>query len=142
MNYKKLFELVDITTGKKDSNQASVNGIYPFFTCAPKPLTINSYSFDCDAIMIAGNNAQGNFHLNRYNGKFDAYQRTYVLTAKDKYPLDYIFYCVTENLQQLKSRSQGSQTKFLTIGLLKNMLIPALSAAKQLRITNIVRNSL
>ena len=89
---KKLTDICNITTGKLDSNACEVNGKYPFFTCAPLPLKINSFAFDDDVILLAGNNASGNFHCQRFCGKFNAYQRTYIITEKDGYDLDYIFY--------------------------------------------------
>lgn len=117
----KLDDACSITTGKLDSNQVVVGGQYPFFTCAPEPLTIDSYAFDDSVILIAGNNASGTFHVNRYKGKFNAYQRTYVLTAKPGYDLDYIFYSLKLELKRLKEKSQGSQTKFLTLPILKDI---------------------
>jgi type I restriction enzyme S subunit len=74
----KLKDVCTITTGKLDSNVANENGKYPFFTCAPNPLKIDYFDFDDDVILIAGNNAGGNFHINRFKGKFNAYQRTYI----------------------------------------------------------------
>ena len=66
-----------ITTGKKDVNEGSQNGEYPFFTCSRNYTYSSSFSFDLEAILIAGNGEVGNLHY--YNGKFEAYQRTYVL---------------------------------------------------------------
>ena len=82
----------NITTGRLDSNHAVDGGQYPFFTCSEDPVRIDSYAFDDDVVLIAGNNAQGNFHINRYKGKFNAYQRTYVLTAKKEFDIDFIYY--------------------------------------------------
>lgn len=120
---KQLPELCNITTGKLDANAAVENGIYPYFTCGEEPAKINEYAFDCDAILIAGNNAQGNFHVSRYNGKFNAYQRTYVLTAKENCNLDFVYYSLKLSLEQLRTRSQGSQTKFLTMPILNAISI-------------------
>ena len=80
-----------ITTGKLDANQAVRNGDYPFFTCAQFPDKIDTYAFDDDVVLVAGNNANGNFHVSRFKGKFNAYQRTYVLTAKKGEDIDYIY---------------------------------------------------
>ena len=138
MKNSNLKTVANITTGKLDSNYAVNDGIYPFFTCAPEPLKINTYCYDCNAIMVAGNNAQGNFHINRYNGKFNAYQRTYVVTAKENYNIDFIYYNLKTALQQLKNKSQGSQTKFLTLKILENLPIENVYYKDQLRITNIL----
>lgn len=104
MEMKKLPEFVNITTGKLDANAAEEDGIYPYFTCGEIPAKINTYAFDAKAVMIAGNNAQGNFHVSRYTGKFNAYQRTYVLTSKNGSNLDYIYYSLKLALAQLKKR--------------------------------------
>ena len=120
---KFLTDVCDIGTGKLDANNAVDNGKYPFFTCAPQPSYIDTYEFDEDAILLAGNNAQGNFHINRYQGKFNAYQRTYVITAKDGYDIDYIKYAIEMSLTHLKKIAQGSQTKFLTMTMLENFKV-------------------
>jgi len=133
MNYKKLPDICNITTGKLDANAAVAGGAYPFFTCAPEPTTIDSFAFDCDAILLAGNNAQGNFHITRYNGKFNAYQRTYVITAKDGYNIDFIKYMLELSLTHFKSQAQGSQTKFLTIQILNSFSIPDIPLEEQIK---------
>lgn len=132
-------KVANITTGKLDSNDFELGGIYPFFTCAPDPLTINSFSFDDEAILVAGNNAQGNFHINKYSGKFDAYQRTYVITEKDGYSLDYIYYSLQLDLKRLKEKSQGSQTKFLTKPIIENLEIRDISLDQQIQTISLLK---
>lgn len=127
-----------ITTGKLDSNQYSENGKYPFFTCAPIPLKVNTFAFDDDVILIAGNNASGNFHLNRYTGKFNAYQRTYILTPQKGFSIDYIFYSLKLSLKNLKKKSQGSQTKFLTMPLLTSIKLNEICLNDQQRIASVL----
>ena len=78
---KRLGDLVNIKTGKLDANASAENGEYPFFTCSITPLKINSYSYDCECVLVAGN---GDLNVKYYNGKFDAYQRTYIIESKDK----------------------------------------------------------
>ena len=127
----KLGDVCKIITGKLDSNAATENGKYPFFTCAPEPLKINEFAFDDDVILLAGNNAQGNFHLTRYNGKFNAYQRTYVITANKNFNIDYVKYSIELSLNSLKKFSQGSQTKFLTLEILKNFILENIPLEEQ-----------
>jgi type I restriction enzyme S subunit len=97
-----LSEICNFTTGKLDSNNAEAEGIYPFYTCAPEPLKINSFTFDGEYILLAGNNANGIFHLNYYNGKFDAYQRTYVISPKNRneVELKYLYYALYLELKK------------------------------------------
>ena len=123
MKTKNLTQVSNITTGKLDANAEIPDGKFPFFTCAPTPLRINTFSFDDDVVLLAGNNAQGNFHLQRYKGKFDVYQRTYVITAKKGYDIDYIKYSLELSLKHLKRLAQGSQTKFLTMQILDSFQV-------------------
>jgi type I restriction enzyme S subunit len=75
-----LGELTRIRTGKLDANAADEDGVYPFFTCAVKALRINTAAFDCKATLVAGN---GDLNVKYYEGKFNAYQRTYVVESLD-----------------------------------------------------------
>lgn len=77
-----LGELVKIKTGKLDANAAVESGQYPFFTCSRAISQIDRWSFDCEAVLLAGNNASGDFNVKHYTGRFDAYQRTYVITPE------------------------------------------------------------
>lgn len=72
----RLGEVVNICTGKLDANAAVPGGEYPFFTCSQTPSSIATYSFDTAAVLLAGN---GDFNLKKFQGRFDAYQRTYVV---------------------------------------------------------------
>ena len=74
----KLIDICTIKTGRKDVNEGNINGKYPFFTCAKEHTYSDEYSFDCEAILIAGNGAVG--QTTYFNGKFEAYQRTYILS--------------------------------------------------------------
>lgn len=133
-----LIDTCNITTGKLDANAAVENGDYPYFTCAPEPLRIDKYEFEGNVILLAGNNASGNFHCQRFNGKFNAYQRTYVITAKKGYDIDYIYYNLKINLEHFKKISQGSQTKFLTMTILEGFLIEDIDLKKQKKMIRVV----
>jgi len=128
----------NITTGKLDANRAVKGGEYPFFTCAQSPEAIDSYAFEDDVVLVAGNNAQGNFHVSRFKGKFNAYQRTYVLTAKAGCNIDYIYYALKLELKRLRERSQGSQTKFLTMPILTGIQLKGLGFDEQSKIAKVL----
>ena len=122
--YKKLGELVSIHTGKLDANAANENGKYPFFTCAITPLRINSYSYDCECVLIAGN---GDLNVKYYNGKFDAYQRTYIIEKKpdvENVLIYYIYYFFQTYIEELRYRSIGGIIKYIKLGDLTNAIIP------------------
>src|ERR1017187_1878725 len=119
----KLGELVAFKTGKLDSNAAVPDGDYPFFTCSQETLRTNTFSFDTEAVLLAGNNANGIYPLKYFTGRFDAYQRTYVIRSKDTADLDnrYLFYALEPQLELLKNISTGAATKFLTLTILKDV---------------------
>ena len=136
----KLQDICEFKTGKLNSNAAVENGIYPFFTCSPDALKINSYSFDTEAVLLAGNNAEGKFNVKLYKGKFDAYQRTYVINANNKNLLNikYLFYSLGLQLNYLKTVSIGTATKFLTMSILNNIKIPLPPLTEQRAIAEIL----
>lgn len=126
MKICKLSDIARFTTGKLNSNAATMKGRYPFFTCAPKPLTIDTYAYDTKAVILAGNNAEGNFHIQYYEGKFNAYQRTYIIETNDETIVDirYLYYALKICLLHFKQISQGTATKFLTAKILNAFELP------------------
>lgn len=118
---RKLKQFFEVVTGKKDANAGNKNGIYPFFTCSKQISRINEYSFDAPAILLAGN---GEFNVKIYKGKFDAYQRTYVLIPNNEFYLGYLYFAISENLYDLTSGFRGSVIKFITKGMIENYKIP------------------
>ena len=119
-----LGKLVNFRTGKLDSNAAGVGGQYPFFTCSRENFQIDTYAFDCEALLLAGNNAAAEYSVKYYKGKFNAYQRTYVITIKnDQLSYRYLQFAVEMKLNDLKRLSKGTNTKYLTLGILNNIMI-------------------
>ncbi len=119
---RKLGELVDIKTGKLDANAADQDGLYPFFTCAVQPLKINTYAYDCECALVAGN---GDLNVKYYNGKFNAYQRVYIIESKDKNILDtdYLSKFLALSLRKLRSKTKGAVIQFIRLGDLTNLKI-------------------
>ena len=114
---KKLGSFFPVKTGKKDANVASKNGKYPFFSCAQNILWTDEYSFDDTALLLAGN---GDFNLKWYRGKFEAYQRTYVLIPNEKLDLPFLYYAMQFFLDKITLGSRGSVIKFITKGMIEN----------------------
>ena len=133
-NKTALSEIASFTTGKLNSNASVENGKYPFFTCSPETLRINDYAFDQAAILLAGNNAEGNFNIKFYSGKFNAYQRTYVFSAKNNCNLKYLYYSLRLCLDNFKRISQGTATKFLTAKILNSfeIMLPSIDTQKRI----------
>ena len=115
MSKVRLGDYVRIKTGKLDANAASPDGDYPFFTCAVEPLKIDKYSYDCECVLVAGN---GDLNVKYYNGKFDAYQRTYIIESIDKTHLcvPYLYRFLDNYIDTLRSQSIGGVIKYIKLG--------------------------
>ena len=114
-NFLKL--LCTIKTGDKDVNQGSENGKYPFFTCAQEISNSETFSFEGEAILIAGN---GNFNVKFYHGRFEAYQRTYVLQNFKNVDAKYLFYFINNKLGDITKGNRGSTIKYIRLGDIAN----------------------
>ena len=115
-----LADIAPIVTGKKDANFGTPDGDYPFFTCAQEPIKAPSYSFDCDAVILAGN---GDFNVKLYRGQFEAYQRTYIFSPDKAKHLYLLYHAVRESMRQLFQGASGSTIKFLTKHMLEDIII-------------------
>lgn len=115
-----LSEFFPVVTGKKDANVAK-GGIYPFFSCSQDFSWTDNYSFDGCAIIVAGN---GDFNVKMYSGKFEAYQRTYVLIPYNPINTAWLYYAVKYHLAKITSAARGSVIKFITKGDLANFCVP------------------
>lgn len=124
-NFKQIGEFAPVITGKRNASEGHPNkGKYNFFTCSQEVSRIDEYSFNSKAILIAGN---GDFNVKFYDGKFDAYQRTYVLIPNDDKFFGYLYFAIKENLSNITSGQRGSVIKFITKGMIQDFKIPFLN---------------
>jgi len=110
-----LEEFFPIITGKKNTEVASAEGEFPFFSCSQDILYTNDYSFEGSAILLAGN---GDFNIKFYSGKFEAYQRTYVLIPYDSKLCGLLFFIMKANIEKITKGNRGSVISFIV----KNMI--------------------
>ena len=119
-----------ITTGKLDVNASEEEGAYPFFTCAERVYRINEFAFDTEAVLFAGN---GFFNVKYYKGKFNAYQRTYVLHQL-KLNGRYLFHYISHRMGKITGGSRGSTIKYIRLADLRDHPIRVPSLETQVRI--------
>jgi len=136
----RLGNYVKIRTGKLDANASCENGKYPFFTCSVEPLRINTYSYDCECVLVAGN---GDLNVKYYNGKFDAYQRTYIIESIDKSVLTvpYLYCFLDKYVETLRKQSIGGVIKYIKLGNLTEANIPLCNIEEQLQIVDILQKT-
>lgn len=129
--------LVNIRTGKLDANANDPGGKYPFFTCAKEHLQIDRYAYDCECVLVAGN---GDLNAKYYKGKFNAYQRTYIIETKDPNFLNvrYLYYFLDKYIENLRSGSIGGVIKYIKLSHLTDIKIPIPSIPEQKRVAAIL----
>ena len=128
-NNTMLSSICDITTGKLDANAMSAQGKYKFFTCSREDYLIDTYAFDCEAILVSGN---GDVGLSKYyRGKFNAYQRTYVLHNFKRDPL-FIQICIDSQIKSVirKETNKGAMP-YIKLSTFDKLIIPDLAADKE-----------
>jgi type I restriction enzyme S subunit len=139
-----LGDLVQIKTGKLDANAAVDGGEYPFFTCSREISAINEHAFDCEALLLAGNNAVGDFNVKHYQGKFNAYQRTYVITveAQERALCRFLYFELLKGLARFKAQSVGVGTKFLKLAMIKELEVTLPELSEQHRLASVTNRLL
>lgn len=136
----KIGELTKIKTGKLDANSSSEDGQYPFFTCSREPLKISSYSYDCECVLVAGN---GDLNVKYYSGKFDAYQRTYIIEddGSGKLFMPYLYFFMEGYIEELRKQAIGGVIKYIKLGNLTDALIELPSIAEQKAIVDVLKKA-
>jgi len=109
-------QVCKISTGKLDVNASIEGGQYPFFTCAERIYKIDQYAFDTEAILFAGN---GDFNVKYYKGKFNAYQRTYVLHDLALHGR-FMYHYVAHRISKITGGSRGSTIKYIRLADLRD----------------------
>ena len=130
----RLGDYAKVCTGKLDVNAGCENGKYPFFTCSKEPYRIDKFNFECECVLLAGN---GDLNVKYYNGRFNAYQRTYVLETLDKRRLTvrYLYYFMLSYIDFLRLGSIGGVIKYIKLGDITEAIIPLPPLEEQKRIT-------
>ncbi|MFT2640771.1 restriction endonuclease subunit S, partial [Helicobacter pylori] len=133
----KLGDICEITTGSLDANEMVHYGKYRFYTCAKEYYFIDKYAFDTEAILISGNGAYVGY-VHYYKGKFNAYQRTYVLDNFSEHII-FVKYFLTMFLQShIQTNKNEGNTPYIVMATLKDfeILLPPLN--EQIAIANIL----
>ncbi|GAA8420075.1 restriction endonuclease subunit S [Helicobacter pylori] len=133
----RLGDICEITTGSLDANEMVHYGKYRFYTCAKEYYFIDKYAFDTEAILISGNGAYVGY-VHYYKGKFNAYQRTYVLDNFSEHII-FVKYFLTIFLQShIQTNRNEGNTPYIVMATLKDfeILLPPLN--EQAAIANIL----
>lgn len=135
--YKKLMDLCSVKTGKKDANHANDQGKYRFYTCAENYLMCNTHSFSGKCLILPGNGVNVG-KVFKYDGLFEAYQRTYVIhNIKEDINYDFLYYVFLKNWKHIGVAQQyGSATNYIKIGNFESFIIGFPPLSEQERIVS------
>ena len=113
----------DIVTGKLDANAMVEDGEYDFYTSGIATYKIDVAAFEGPAITIAGNGATvGYMHL--ADGKFNAYQRTYVL-SQFRALREYLFYAIGDRLPlKIRKEARAGNIPYIVMDMLTDLYVP------------------
>jgi type I restriction enzyme S subunit len=136
---KRLGEICNITTGRLDANAMVEGGKYRFYTCAKDYFQIDDFAFDTDALLISGNGANVGY-IHHYKGKFNAYQRTYVLDGFND-NINYLKHFLDQHLYKriFKEKKEGN-TPYIVMGTLSEMKISLPDLNEQKMIADFLSN--
>ncbi|MGL2627029.1 restriction endonuclease subunit S [Helicobacter pylori] len=133
----RLGDICEITTGSLDANEMVHYGKYRFYTCAKEYYFIDKYAFDTEAILISGNGAYVGY-VHYYKGKFNAYQRTYVLDNFSEHII-FVKYFLTMFLQShIQTNKNEGNTPYIVMATLKDFEIFLPPLNEQIAIANIL----
>ncbi len=133
----RLGDICEITTGSLDANEMVHYGKYRFYTCAKEYYFIDKYAFDTEAILISGNGVYVGY-VHYYKGKFNAYQRTYVLDNFSEHII-FVKYFLTMFLQShIQTNRNEGNTPYIVMATLKDFEILLPSLDEQIAIANIL----
>ena len=126
-----------VTTGKLDANAMNVDGLYRFYTCAKKYFFIDKYDFDDEALLVSGNGENVGY-IHYFKGKFNAYQRTYVLTGFNQ-DIQFVKIFLDRFLSaRIDSEVNAGNTPYIKMGTLTDMIVFFPVREEQTRIATIL----
>jgi type I restriction enzyme, S subunit len=115
-----------ITTGSRNTQDRIDDGLYPFFVRSQTVERINSYCFDGEAVLTAGDGVGTGKVFHYINGKFDAHQRVYRLSHFHESLNGYFFYLYFSNhfYSRIMQMTAKSSVDSVRREMIARMLIP------------------
>lgn len=133
-------EFAMICTGSKNTQDKIDDGIYPFFVRSPIIERINSFSFEGEAVLVAGDGVGTGRVMHYINGKFDYHQRVYKISNFQDRINGYYFFLYFKNnfLNRIIQMTAKSSVDSIRMEMIAEMKIPYPSIEEQIRIAQIL----
>lgn len=136
---KNIKEIADIRTGKKDTKDRIENGQYPFFVRSQTIERINTYSYDGEAVLTAGDGVGVGKVFHHIIGKFDYHQRVYKISEFENVLGKYFYYYFKKNfLKQAMKYNAKTSVDSVRMEMIANMKLPIPPIKEQQKIADIL----
>lgn len=134
---RRLRYLVNIKTGSNDTIDAVADGVYPFYVRSPKIERINTYTYDGEAILMAGDGVGAGKVFHYVNGKFACHQRVYNLHQLRDINGKFLYYYLKENFsKEVEKGTAKSTVDSIRLPMIKDFTIVLPSLYEQQIIAN------
>ena len=133
-------EICKVGTGKRDTQNKTKYGKYPFFVRSQTIERIDSYAFDGEAILTAGDGVGTGKVFHYVNGRFDFHQRVYKLSDFRGGALGkFLYYCFSSRfLKQVQQFSARGSVESVRMEMITGMAIPLPSIQEQSKIVDCI----
>lgn len=137
---EKIGSLLSITTGDKNTQDRVIDGLYPFFVRSQTIERINTYSFDGEAVLTAGDGVGTGKIFHYINGKFDFHQRVYLMHDFGQKLDGYYFYIIFSNhfYDRIMSMTAKSSVDSVRREMIADMAIALPPKLEQTSIANVL----
>ena len=127
--------LMRIETGSRNTEHKTDAGKYPFFVRSQKIEHIDTYHYDCEAVLTAGDGVGTGKVFHHYIGKFDAHQRVYVMSDFKGITGRFFYNYFSENFgNEVSKYTAKSSVDSVRRDMIAEMLIPTPPIPEQERI--------
>ena len=115
-----------VATGSKNTQDRIEDGQYPFFVRSQTVERINSYSFDGEAVLTAGDGVGTGKVVHYVNGRFDVHQRVYRISNFSERVDGYFFYLYfsTHFYNRIMQMTAKSSVDSVRRDMITRMLVP------------------
>jgi len=129
-----------IGTGAKDTQDRLSSGRYPFFVRSQKVERIDSWAFDGEAVLTAGDGVGTGKVFHYIDGKFNYHQRVYrISNFRRDVSGRYFFYQFSQSfLARIESLTAKSSVDSVRLETIAGMKIPLPSRPEQERIADVI----
>ncbi len=132
-------ELMKIETGSRNTEDKKDDAQYPFFVRSQTVEHIDTFHYDCEAVLTAGDGVGTGKVFHYINGKFDAHQRVYVMSQFKEVLGKYFYYWFSKNFYaEVAKYTAKSSVDSVRRQMIADMIIPLPTKEEQKRIISVL----